>query len=272
MQLNLQTSTEDSLTLQMLVAMMLADDSRLLNLVPVIPIFAMNQESEIAQNGIWTYPAKSFLLTPNGFKIQPIANPTGLKTGCGIIVEWPDIATDSPGVSGPPATYSFPIVGLEDRNQNQDATGGIGFTSDQLCKIAVDILHLHSIAGIGERGSPGTFQATGNFIQVAHDWMNSEIRPGIYAHRATFRMTVGRKQSQFGTNVLATFNNGQCTLNCSDITATVYYTTDGTPPLGINPTTQIYSAPFAVTSGQVIYCASRNVGTTLSEILKFTAP
>jgi hypothetical protein len=250
--------------------MMLADDPRLLNLVPVVPQFALNQESELATKGIWTYPAGSFLLTPAGFSIQPIADPTGLKTGCGIVVEWPERATDSPGVSGPPSTYSFHIVALEDRNINQNATVGIGYTSDQLCDIAVDILHLHAIAGIGDRGSTGTLQAVSNYLQPAHDWM--DMNPGIYAHRATLRMTVGRKQSQFGTNVLATFDNGQCTLNCSDITATVYFTTDGTPPLGVNPTTEIYSAPFSVTSGQVIYCASRNVGTTLSEILKFTSP
>ena len=267
MQLNLQTSIMDATGMQLLVAMLIADDPRIKGIVPVVPQFALHQESELATKGIWTYPPDSFTVTPTGFVINRLADPTGKKTGCGFIVEWPERTTDSPGVTGPPSTYSIHIVSLEDRNLNLTPNAGIGITSDQLGDIAVDILHMQAV---NIAGQIGTFQAKGTYLVPAHDWM--EMNPGIYAHRATLHITIGRKQSIRGTNVLATFNNNQCTLNCSDITASVYYTTDGSPPVSVNPNAQLYTAPFPVTCGQVIYCASRNVGTILSEVLKYTAP
>jgi len=268
MNLNIQTTIVDDVALQFAVAMLLADDPRVKGLVPVVPEFKLQQESELAASALWTLPAASFTVTPVGFQINQVNEPApGQRVGAGLLVEWPDSTVDSPGVSGPPATYRIHVVAFEERNVNLTPGVGIGIASNQLAWIAADILHLQALP-IG--GGSGTLWARGTFIEPAHDWMG--MFPGIFAHRATFTMTVGRRQTQRAAIVQASFRAGQCVLTCQDPNATIYYTTDGSMPVGSNPNARVYSGAFNVANGTVVTCASRDVGLVLSEVLAYVAP
>ena len=65
---------------------------------------------------------------------------------------------------------------------------------------------------------------------------------------------------------------GQATLTCSDAAAVISYTLDGSAPLGTNSAAQLYSAPFAVTSGQLLQAAARTPGKLLSNTINLTIP
>jgi hypothetical protein len=252
----------DEIALQKAIAMIVADDSRL-SIVPVIPEIKLLQESELLLDCLWTLPRNAIAVTPTGWQISQ-GDAQGGLVGAGILIEMPEMEVESTNVSGPPAAWTVGIVAFQEPNTNFVANVGIGITSSQLCQIATDILHLLEIAGFG------TFSADRSGIKSAHDWQT--MKPGIVAHRLTIRSRVGRTQSKRSAAVQCTFGGGVCTLSCSDSSAIVRYTTDGSMPLAINPSAQIYSAPFSVDSGTTVTYCSQQTGTVNSQIYKSTSP
>ena len=231
--------------------------------VPMLPEYKFLMDADVALDALWTLPVTAFVNTPDGFDVNPAA--TVGTVGNGILIEMPEMDDNSPGVrNGSPATWKVGIVGFCEPNTAFTSKVGTGFTSSQLCQIAQDVTQMLNIYGFG------TFKSDVSAIKSATDWTG--LKPGITAHRLTIGATIGRVVSQRSANAFATFNAGQCTLTCSDNTASIFYTGDGTMPVASNPRTQPYAAPFAVQSGQTIMFATKKTGTVTSQVLGAVAP
>lgn len=254
----------DEMALMKAVAMALRDDQRLAK-VPIASEMHFYAEAETALDVLWTLPADALKLTPDGFGVVPVATPDPGPVGCGILVETPEMSDRSPGVrKGSPATWKVGIVGFCEPNTAFLPGTGCGFTSSQLCQLAQDVLQLMFIYGFG------TLQTEENAITAARDW--TALKPGISAHRLTLSGTVGRVVSERSAPVTAMFGGGLCTLTCSDGTAEVRYTTDGTPPFAVNPASTVYQAQFAVDSGATVQFYSRKAGLVPGHVNGAVAP
>ncbi len=252
----------DEVSLQKSIALIIADDARLA-LVPVMPQIKFLADGELLEDILWQLPRSAFTLTADGWTVNTAVTP-GQPVGAGILIEMPEMDTDSPKVSGTPATWRIPIVAFQEVNANFLPGTGIGITSGQLCQIALDICQNLFIFGYG------TFNPESGAIKPATDW--TSLKPGIEAHRLNLTGTVGRKQTPRSAAVVPTIAGGVCTLSCADGAATVLYTTDFTEPVSTNPNATPYSAPFNVASGEVVKCASKAAGKILSPIVGAVAP
>lgn len=254
------------------VTMLLADDPRLVN-TPVIPEFKLQMTADQIVDILWTTPASAFTVTSQGITINSNPLPAGAPVGAGLLVEMPEFVANSPGVTGSPATWGINVVAFEERNTNLTPGTGTMITNEQYAQLAIDILQMTYIYGFG------TLQVKTNAITPAHDWMT--YKPGIIASRASFYATVGRQQSIRTAFAVPTIAGGMCTITCADGAAVIYYTIDGSMPVAYNSTTNstpgtatLYTAPFAVTSGQTVLTAARNpnTGYILSSVLGALAP
>lgn len=205
-----------------------------------------------------------------------------LRNGCsgnGLLIEIPDILCDSESVTGPPQQVELSFVSL----QNGDAaftpsgnapTGvavaGSGLFAEQIEQYLVDILHLLNIGGIG------TLRVTGRFSSPAREY------DGVNARRTRIVMTP-RQTAQTPRTAIVTVsvNGGLATLACATAGAAIYYTLDGSFPsnptaaidpvknVPINVNSRLYTAPFAVTAGQVIRAAAYLPGYNPGPIARF---
>ena len=257
----------DEVGFQDAIALLLLDNSNLVN-IPVIPEVKGLIENNQMADVLWTLPRSAITITSVGWNINASVQPGGLVGG-GLLVELPEMDTDSPNVSGPPATWKISVVGMIEPNTALLPGIGIGMTSSQLCQYALDQLHLLNVFGFG------SLKAQTAAIVAAHDWMG--MKPGIVAHRVTFTARIGRTQTQRSASVTADFASspGQCTLNCSDTGADIFYVLNGNAssmPVKSNPNAIFYNGAFNVTSGDEILAASRKAGLNTSEIFGYTAP
>ena len=201
------------------------------------------------------------------------------KSGCGILVEQPDVVCDSPNVSGPPQSVQLSFVCF----QNGDAafsSMGSGFFAEEVEQFIIDALHLQSIAGLG------ALQVKGTFSSPARDY------PGINARRMRVSMTpFNTAQTPRTGPVVVAIANHVCTLGCSTAAANIYYTLDGSFPSNttvavdpisvtdaapngtpINANSLLYTAPFAVASGQILRAAAYAPGFNPGQILSQPIP
>ena len=252
----------DEIALMKSIALIIADDARLAK-VPVMPQIKFLADGELLEDILWQLPRSAFTLTADGWTVNTAVTP-GQPVGAGILIEMPEMDTDSPKVSGTPATWRVPIVAFQEINTNFLPGLGIGITSGQLCQIVLDICQNLYIFGYG------TFNPEQGAIKAAQDW--TSLKPGIEAHRLTLTGTVGRVQSTRSAIVQASFAAGDCILTCADGAAKVLFTTDFTEPVETNPNAQVYSVPFAVLSGTIVKCASKAAGKILSSITGGLAP
>lgn len=185
------------------------------------------------------------------------------KSGCGILIEEPDVICDSPNVSGPPQSVQLSFVCF----QNGDAAFtdlGSGLFATQIEQFVIDALHLQSIGGLG------SLQVKGNFSSPARDY------PGINARRLKLSMTpFNTAQTPRTAPVTATVVNNLCTLACATSGCSIYFTLDGSFPvnslIAIDPlsvtaarpggvavvnNSTLYTGPFAVSGGQILRAAA----------------
>jgi len=195
------------------------------------------------------------------------------KSGCGILVEQPDVISDSPNVTGPPQSVQLSFVCF----QNGDAAFtdmGSGLFAEQMEQFVIDALHLQNIGGLG------SLVVRGNFSSPARDY------PGINARRMRVAMTpFNAAQSLRTAPIVAAINAGLCTLTCATTGSVVYYTLDGSFPSNsaiavdpisvtvasagdpVNKNSTLYTAPFVVASGQVLRAAAYASGMNPGQIL-----
>jgi len=203
------------------------------------------------------------------------------KSGCGILIEEPDVICDSPNVTGPPQSIQFSFVCC----QNGDAAFtelGSGLFSTQVEQFVIDALHLQNIGG------QGTLVVKGNFSSPANDGPFQFIN----ARRLKIYMTpFNSAQSQRTSPVVSVMNAGLCTLTCATTGAAIYYTLDGSFPsnptvavyplsvtpavpagVPINAGVTLYTAPFAVASGQQLRAAAYAPPMNPGQILSLNIP
>lgn len=267
-----QSGITDLVALQVNTVLALLSDPRIT--CPVLPEISFYMQSDQQIDALWMMPQSAFTVTPQGNFVYVPQSPGGL-VGAGMLVEMPSMSSNSPGVTGSPATWDVTIVTFEERNTNFLQGTGNFVTSEQFAQLAIDILHLQYMGP-----QFNTLQVKQGAITPAHDFM--EQKPGIMAWRTNFTSTAGRNQSVRSIPVTIAFDGVNCTLTAAGAAA-IYYTTDGsmpcsgnvinntqwTNPPGIGAT--LYTVPFAVTSGTVVYAASQNPGNTLSLVRYSTA-
>ena len=201
------------------------------------------------------------------------------KSGCGILIEEPDVISDSPNVTGPPQSVQLSFVCF----QNGDAAFtemGSGFFATQIEQFVIDALHLQNLGGLG------SLQVRGNFSSPAREYA------GINARRMKVSMTpFNAAQTPRTAPIIPIFENGLCALSCATNTATIYYTLDGgfpinaaiaIDPLSVTPSTPagtpivasstLYVGPFAVASGQLLRAAAYAPQMNPGQILFQTIP
>ena len=126
-----QSEHDRLVALQNAVTLLLLNDPRLSN-TPVVPEFKFQMESDQQVDILWQMPRSSFTVTPDHILVAP-GNSGGNNAqtpstqnlvGAGILVEMPEMETDSNNVTGPPGHWNVNIVCFEERNVN--LTDGIG--------------------------------------------------------------------------------------------------------------------------------------------------
>lgn len=192
------------------------------------------------------------------------------RSGCGIIIEVPEIESTNNNVSGPPQNVVMKFVSI----QNGDAaltpqTGG-GLTAEEIEQFVIDALHLQSF------GKFGTIQVDGKFSGPAPDY------PGVNARRLTLKTKpLATRQTPRTAPVLLTLQPDGVTvvLACNTPGATIIYTLDGSMPSNpavaidpisnqpINPNSQVYAAPFQIVAGATVRAAAYAPGFNPGEIL-----
>ena len=201
------------------------------------------------------------------------------RSGCGILIEEPDVISDSPNVSGPVQSVELSFVCF----QNGDAAFGdlgSGLFAAQMEQFILDILHQQCFT------KWGTIQVQRNFSSPARDY------PGINARRVKLVVTPkGTAQTPRTAIVTVTVAGGNATLACATAGSAIYYTLDGSFPSNpavaikplsvtdatpagepVNPNSTLYAAPFAAPSGTLIRAAAWLAGYNAGQIIDFTVP
>lgn len=155
-------------------------------------------------------------------------------------------------------TYSreFPVRVIEDVRVNRPPGQALatGYTAAELAEEVVSLLHSRGIYG-------ATLRWTGTEPAV-------DGKGGV-GYAAIFEASGGVAVPTRAANPLLDFAAGNCTLSAGG-GATIYYTTDGTSPLGEDRLT--YSTPFAVTSGAEVRCVAVESGKQPSDFMREVAP
>lgn len=258
----------DLVALQNAVAMILMADDRL-GTVPIIPEFKLHMESDIMVDILWTAPRSAFRVLSGSIAVEPgVSDTVQGPVGAGLLIEMPVAKCNSPNVTGPPLTWEINVIAFEERNVNLTPSVGIGILSEQLAQLVLDVLQLQAIWS--GSGGFGTLRAAPTPLGPDHYWMN--LKPGITAWKTTMSTTLGRAQTARSANVAFTFGGGNVTLTCPEPGCEIRYTVNGSTPVKINPDSIIYTAPFPITSGQLMLTSSWVPGKLISAVAGGIAP
>ena len=253
----------DFLTQQRDLAHVLLSDPWL-NEINIVMRHELLEDSMLARLPDKTLPAEmlAFLIARN--------KASGRK-GCGIIVERPEFAVQSPNVTGPQGDLVCVFLVLCDRMLNESATRGTLRSASRVSQRILDLLHRHNDDGIG------TYQASGRAIVPAEDY------EPLDAYRVTLNITMKREQTARCARAVPTVADGTCTLTCATAESNIYYTlstldADGNwvapgPPAPSNTGggAVLYTGPFPLASGQTVRAAAFNANYNQSPITRLTA-
>lgn len=185
--------------------------------------------------------------------------PRNNKSGCGVIVEKPELVAPLPNVPGPQGDLVIVCLVLEDPFTNLGANGTM-MPADQVAQKVLDIGHLWNVEGLG------MWRADTNAISSARDW------EPLRAFRARLRIANNRGQTQRVERVNSSTGGGNMTLTCATAGAAIYYSKNGAFPGPSNTAAGaiLYTAPFAVTTGDVVRVAAYKAAMVGSPITRFT--
>ncbi len=189
------------------------------------------------------------------------------KSGCGILIEVPQIESGGNNVSGPPQIVILTFVSFQNGDAALTPDIGSGLYAEEVEQYILDALHLQSF------GRFGTIQVEGRFSEPARDYQ------GINARRLTLKIKpLATKQTPRTGPVTVAINEGLATLTAANADKIVY-TLDGSFPSDpataidpientpINPLAVIYTVPFAVQPGETLRAAAYAPGFNPGEIL-----
>ncbi|NOS70054.1 MAG: hypothetical protein HOP33_08995 [Verrucomicrobia bacterium] len=222
-----------------------------LNTVNILRERTMITKSEIELDAIW----------------QNVRNG---RSGNGVLIEEIKAVVNSPNVTGPAQDFACGFVCFQNGDAAFTPESGSGFYAQNLAQMVLDILHRQNIAGVG------TLQGVGTAPAKDFDFIN--------ATRVTLKI-IGSANAQTPrcTPVIITNNAGSVTLTNATTDSSIFYTLDGSTPMDptlteiisgeiINPNATLYTAPFAVVSGQRLRAVAQAFGFNACEITNYLVP
>lgn len=216
-------------------------------------------QSQIEMDSIWT-------VQRNG------------KSGCGILIEVPQIESAGNNMSGPPQNVILTLVSFQNGDAAFTDELGSGLFAEEVEQFVLDALHLQCF------GALGTIQADGKLSEPAREY------EGINARRLTLKVKpiASRQTPRTAAIQMDTGDLTAVTLSCATPGSVIYYTLDGSFPSNpeiakvildnstvgpipaINPQATLYTGPFAAQSGQVLRAAAYADGFNPGEIRSVT--
>ena len=180
------------------------------------------------------------------------ANQQNGKVGSVAIVLMPTLLPDSPNAPGPRYDTIYRVQVIDYPVMRRQATGGTQSSADEIADRVRQILHRFTM-GRGQTiyfaGMEPVAQPPGRVSYVVKFKRTSADQPPVAVASVGFSPASGPGPATV-------------TLSCQTAGASIWYTLDGSYP-GSNPaacpTAQQYSAPFAVTAGQLVRAAAENV-------------
>jgi hypothetical protein len=185
----------------------------------------------------------------------------GTKFGAGAIVNMPEKEYLVPNVPGPERRCLLTITTLEDPVLNLAALStSTGKTAEEWSDLIEAILHQWSIGALGS-------------LYVQRSEPNRDIQ-GVVGYDSKFFITVPRDDVDQVAVVTMVQNGGSLELSCATSGAAIYYTKNASAltsfPGSGNPDAVLYSAPFAVSVGDVIRAAAYKVAMRGSDVEQAT--
>lgn len=196
--------------------------------------------------------------------------PRNGRSGTGILVEMPTVDVPGKQSVGPQQNLHASFVAFQNGDMALTPEIGSGLTAEEIAQRILDTLHMQELQGVG------TLYAIDRAIEPAREY------EFIQAYRVSlFIKSSVANQTQRTAPVTISVNAGEATLACATSGVAIYYTLDGSFPCAaaaqnpvtnesINSGSQLYSAPFAVTSGQVLRAAAFKDGYNAGQIAQQT--
>ncbi len=186
------------------------------------------------------------------------------RSGNGLLIEMPRAKVNSPSIQDMPQDITLGVVAFQNGDAAFTPETGSGHFAENLAQLALSILHLQAIIGVGQ------LQGVGHEPARDYEFINAE--------RATLRISgVRTPATPRCAAVQYTLDTGMVTLACATTGAKIFYTTDGSTPISptledslgriVNPQAHLYTAPFAVNSGDRVRAVAQAFAYNASEIL-----
>lgn len=192
------------------------------------------------------------------------------RSGTGILIEMPTIDVPGKQTPGPTQNLRPSFVVFQNGDAALEPSTGSGLVAETICQLVLDTLHMQELQGIG------TLYAIDRAVEPAREY------EFVHAYRvALFLKSAAANQTQRTAPVTVTDNAGTVTLACATADAEIWYTLDGSFPshsravepvsdTTINSSSILYTAPFAVTSGQIVRAAAYADGYNAGQIARQT--
>ena len=190
------------------------------------------------------------------------------RSGTGILIEMPSIDVPANQSVGPKQNLRPSFVVFQNGDAALAPDTGSGLYAETLAQLVLDALHMQELQGIG------TLYAQDRAIEPAREY------EFINAYRVQMILRTSQaNQTNRTAPVTITNNAGTVTLACATVGVEIWFTTDGSFPshsaavdpvsdTAINPRSQLYTAPFAVSPGDVVRAAAYLSGYNAGQIAK----
>lgn len=189
------------------------------------------------------------------------------RSGTGVLIEMPTVEVPANQAVGPKQNLRPSFVVFQNGDAALTPETGSGLYAETIAQLVLDTLHMQELQGIG------TLYAQDRAIEPAREY------EFVNAYRVSLILRSAQaNQTNRTAPVVITNNAGTVTLTCATAGAVIYYTKDGSFPdqaatdpvsaAAINLSSQLYSAPFVVTSGEVIRAAAYLAGYNPGQIAR----
>lgn len=180
------------------------------------------------------------------------------KLGAAILVPMPDADVPEPEIPGPRLDM-VPIVRVLEIPAINMSSAGTGKSAEDLALKILNLIHHTFFQDLGT-----TVIADANALEaLAEDH-------GRIGYDVQFRCPIGLSRPTKCAIPQITGTAAAVTITSATASASIYYTTDGTYPWSGNDTAHLYSAPFAVTSGQTVRAVATKTNYTASDLASAT--
>jgi len=180
--------------------------------------------------------------------------PRNGRSGCGLIVEMPTVSVRYANLPGPEHTYGISVVAVEEPGINFAPSTGTLLSAEEVAEIALDCLSPLLIYDVGQ----------------LHPAQRAIVEAPEFENVVAYRVALNCQSLRTGPSrcVLPAIaeDAGLVTLTANHASDLVYYTLDETLPGPANPGAVLYSAPFAVTAGQIIRWAAYRAALVGSDV------